>query len=121
MNEHEKARQRELQALAVRTAIEYRDVVAPELLDTITGPDEQSIRAAAERAKAASQRIVQRVMQEQARPTVGPDWHQANGEGYGDQQVPDLSSLSMDDYGKLRAQLGIGEHNGGGIFGPAGR
>jgi hypothetical protein len=101
----------------VRTAIAYQDVVAPELLDTITGPDEASIIAAAERAKATSQRLVQRVLQEQVRPSdIDPAWQFNQAQGYGDQGVPDVSGMSMEEFAAARAQLGLERPKDQGIF-----
>jgi hypothetical protein len=112
MNEHEKRNQREMQALAVRTTIEYQNVVAPELLDTITGPDEQSIRAAAERAKATTQRIISRVTQEMARPSdVDPALVANVREGYGDSDqaiAAKVQGMSMAEWSKARQDYGVG-------------
>jgi hypothetical protein len=109
VNEAEKRNAAAMQALAIRTAIEYQDRVAPELLDTITGSDPESIRKSAERAEATSQRIVQRVLSELHRPSdVDPAWQANQAEGYGDQQplsAEQIAGMSMQEYARHRSSL----------------
>jgi hypothetical protein len=109
VNNSEKAHTATMQALAIRTAIEYQDVVAPELLDTITGSTPDEIRQSAERAKATSQRLVQRVMSELHTPAdMDPAWAAANvleGATADDQLAARVQSMSLAEYAHERSSL----------------
>ena len=129
MNTAEQARQAELRRYAVQQAIVHQNDIAPELLDYATaGESREAIDASIERAKQKSAQLVQRALQGQIRPSdqddPGPGFTANVREGIGNQQpltADAVAGLSMDDYAKLRAQLGIGQSKGVGILGPIGR
>jgi hypothetical protein len=112
MNEAEKRNVRELQGyLAERVAAATEaGEIAPQLLSYIHGDSREAIDASIALAKRTSAEIVQRVQQEQARPSdVDPAWQANQREGLGDQQpmtAEAIAQLDMASYARLRGQLG---------------
>jgi hypothetical protein len=118
---------RQLQSYAVEQALAHQSEIAPELMDYVGGDSKTAIDASIAKAKAASSALVQRALQGQIRPhdTDDPAYVAAAAanarEGFGGQQVPDVGSMTMQEFAEYRRVAGIGQNNGGGIFGPVGR
>jgi hypothetical protein len=114
---------RQLQSYLVQQVLQHQDDIAPEILtDYVGGDSKTAIDASIQKAKQASAALVQRALQSQHRPhdqdDPGPSFVTQIREGYGDQPLTAeaIAALSLEDYGKLRAQLGIDKAKDQGLF-----
>ena len=109
MNTSEQANVRRLQGILAQKVAAAAGEIAPELFDYIGGDSEEAIDRSIELAKQKSAQLVQRAMQQQARPSdVDPTWAAGNREGFGDQQLADqVAAMSMQEYGRQRQNLGV--------------
>jgi len=122
-------KEREMVALQVyiRDRVDAeRDNIAPELLDFIDGTTKEEVDASIERVKAKTAAIVEGMRQatQQARagmPGVAPSGGATAltpGLDTGNQNLSpdDIKGMSMKDFAKLRAQMGMGSGGGQGLF-----
>jgi hypothetical protein len=118
-----------LLAYTQRRVAEERDEIAPELIDYIDGPDEESVEAAIANAKAKTASILEGVRQAQTSSRAGmPGVSTGSGNiGPVDQQgaartmtAEDIAALPVNspEYQALRRQYGMDRPAGGaGMFG----
>lgn len=124
MNEAEKRTQRDLQGFLAEQIAANADRLAPELISYAGGTTREEISASVQALVRKSSELVQRAVQGQFRASGHPDpgpGVTANMQGFGDPQpltAEAVAGLSMDDYAKLRAQLGIGQNQQHGILAP---
>lgn len=97
-----------LQTYLIKRVLEAQDEIAPELFDYVGGKDESEIDASIENAKRATAGLVARAQQQQFRPDDADIFRfQADVQtGFGD--MPDVRSMSMDQWGVYRQHLGLG-------------
>lgn len=117
-----------LQNYIQRRALEEQDEIAPELLDFITGNNEQEVEASIATVKAKTAAILENVSraataQRAQMPGVSPTGLTATGPMDNDPTnktytQEELSNMSMAEYAKFRQQTGIGNSQGNrGLFG----
>lgn len=108
MLSEKQAAERRLQAYLIRRVHECRDEIAPELMEYVTGNSEAEIEATITLAKEATQQILARIRQVQARPDDADMVRfQADVQGGFGNDEPDVQSMSMAEYARERARLGV--------------
>jgi hypothetical protein len=108
------AAERRLQAFITRRLAEERDTIAPELHEYIVGNSEDEVEAAIRRAKSKTTQIIAGIRQAQA-PAAFVEHVR---EGVSDLDAEAVRNMSVEDFGRVRTQLGVARPRDQGILGP---